>query len=85
MEQFERYNHWLIGLPRSVKQLLMVLADLAMLPLVFVLAYAVRVGDPLPTIAQPWLILMAPLLTIPFLYVAGLYRAVVRYLGGEAA
>ena len=85
MEQFERYHHWLIGLPRFIKQLLMVFADLAVLPLVFVLAYAVRVGDPLPTIAQPWLVLMAPLITVPFLYVSGLYRAVVRYLGGEAA
>ncbi|WP_245932404.1 polysaccharide biosynthesis protein [Isoalcanivorax indicus] len=63
----------------------MVLADLVALPLVFVVAYAVRVGDVLPTVAQPWLILLAPLITVPFLYVSGLYRAVVRYLGGEAA
>ncbi|MCH8544681.1 MAG: polysaccharide biosynthesis protein [Alcanivorax sp.] len=85
MERFERYNHWLVGLPRTAKQWLMIVADLLAFPLIFIAAYAVRVGDITPTIAQPWLILMAPLLTVPFLYTAGLYRAMVRYLGGEAA
>ncbi|WP_223423279.1 polysaccharide biosynthesis protein [Alcanivorax limicola] len=62
----------------------MIIADLFAFPLVFIVAYAVRVGDITPSIAQPWLILLAPLLTVPFLYAAGLYRAMVRYLGGEA-
>src|SRR5690606_24146161 len=84
MEQFERYHHWLLGLPRSTKQLILLLGDLLALSLVFVLAYAVRVGSPFPNITQPWLILAAPLLTAPCLYLLGFYRGMVRHLGGDA-
>ena len=85
MEQFERCHHWLLGLSRSTKQMILLLADLLALSLVFVLAYAVRVGHPFPVIQEPWLIAAAPLLTVPFLYVFGFYRGMVRYLSGDVA
>lgn len=53
MEQFERCHHWLLGLSRPTKQMILLLADLLALSLVFVLAYAVRVGHPFPVIQEP--------------------------------
>lgn len=74
------------ALPRRTKQLIMVGADAAMLPLAVWSAFALRFG----TVAPPylarfwWLFIATPLLTIPILHVLGLYRAVVRYMSTQA-
>ncbi len=76
----------LAALSRRTKQLIMVGADMAMLPLAVWSAFALRFG----TVAPPyldrfwWLFIATPLLTIPILYALGLYRAVVRYMSTQA-
>ncbi|EAR20523.1 polysaccharide biosynthesis protein [Nitrococcus mobilis] len=76
----------LAALPRRTKQLIMVGADMAMLPLAVWSAFALRFG----TVAPPyldrfwWLFIATPLLTIPILYALGLYRAIVRYMSTQA-
>ncbi len=84
MEQVRQYHKWLVGLSRRAKQALMVSVDTLVLPVVLLLAFALRMGDPLPFIQHPWLLVAAPLLTIPFLIAVGFYRAMVRRLGTDS-
>ena len=78
------YHERLVGISRRAKQALMLAVDLAGLPLVLVLAFAVRTGSPLPSIEYPWLLIAAPLLTLPFLFFLGFYRVMVRRLGADS-
>lgn len=71
----------LLVLPRRSKVLLMVATDVIVLPLCFSLALLLRRGDAELLIqygALPPLTIAA--LTIPVLYLSGLYRTVVRYI-----
>lgn len=77
----------LAALPRRTKQLMMVGADTAMLPLAVWSAFALRFGTPAPPYLIErfwWLLIVTPLLTIPILHLLGLYRAVVRYMSTQA-
>ena len=85
MESLRNYHHWLVGLSRRRKQALMVLLDLVALPVVLWAAFAIRLGQPLVAVDPLWLLVAAPLLTIPFLALTGFYRVMVRRLGTDAA
>jgi FlaA1/EpsC-like NDP-sugar epimerase len=70
----------LSALPRRYKQAVLLIADAVVLPLLFVLAYVVRLGnDPAAIVpASPGLMGAISALGIITLAVAGVYRAVVR-------
>ena len=75
------------SLSRVWKRALMVVADLVMLPLALWSAYALRFSTPLPDHflqLPPWNIAVLLALTLPVFHSLGLYRAVVRYMGGQA-
>jgi FlaA1/EpsC-like NDP-sugar epimerase len=79
------FNIWLVGLPRSAKRWVMVTADAIALPLLMYLAFSIRLGDWPPSFSGDILLMLAlvPVIAIPLLYLAGFYRAVVRFLGSE--
>ncbi|WP_435103945.1 polysaccharide biosynthesis protein [Arhodomonas sp. AD133] len=78
-------NQFFAGLPREWKRALMVAADVIGLPLSLWLAFALRLGTPAPSVVGFWpLFIIVPLATVPMFVGLGLYRAVVRYLGGHA-
>lgn len=83
MEHFRKLHSWLLSWPRSRKRTLMLTADALALPVILYLAHAIRLGEVSLGLANPWLLLAAPALTVPVLFFAGFYRAVVRYLGSE--
>ena len=72
-------------LPRSVKRLLMLLADIIIIPLALWSAFCLRLGTLSPEISEFWWMLpLAPIITIPILIRLGLYHAVVRFMGMHA-
>ncbi len=84
----------LITLPRRYKQLLMLIADGVALPLCFVAAVFLRLGasptgnvyEHLQLSHSLWLYAIAvTLLSVPLLYVFGLYRSVLGYLDFRTA
>ena len=80
-------RHWIDTWPRAFKRAVMVLADVVMLPLALWSAFALRLGTPTPDVftSLPWWLFAAViLLTLPVFQQLGLYRAVVRYIGGQA-
>jgi len=64
----------------------MVSADLVMLPLALWSAYMLRLAEPFPPAMQSgwWLFLLVPIAGVYIFGRLGLYRAVVRYMGGQA-
>ena len=79
--------HSLLNLPRLYKSLVMLLADVVILPLALYSAFVLRFAEfwPQPYVADNawmfvWVALVGPLLLLKF----GLYRAVVRYIGWHA-
>ncbi|WP_363969887.1 nucleoside-diphosphate sugar epimerase/dehydratase [Alcanivorax sp.] len=77
--------HRMVSLSRAAKRLIMLGADALAVPLLLWLAYALRLNSPSPEIDDLWLLVAAPLLLLPALYVFGFYRSIVRYLGAEVA
>jgi len=72
-------------LSRSSKRLIMLIADMVMLPIALWTAFALRLGELQPDVAAYWWIfLAAPILSIPIFINIGLYRAVVRFMGMNA-
>ncbi|WP_102294197.1 nucleoside-diphosphate sugar epimerase/dehydratase [Janthinobacterium sp. AD80] len=71
-----------IVLPRFQKQLIAIMADMFFLPLTFALALLLRYDTAsLALFSQYlWLILAAPLISVPVFIRLGLYRAVVRFI-----
>lgn len=73
------------GLPRSTKRLVMLAADLAMIPLALWCAFAIRLGTLWPPFGpDSWLFPLAVVVSVPIFVRMGLYRAIVRYVGQEA-
>lgn len=71
----------LVLLPRRSKQIILLLSDFVLLLLSAYLAFVIRLGFVfVPTKAQFFLILVAPILAIPVFVRFGLYRAIIRYL-----
>lgn len=72
-------------LPRRAKRLIMVAADMVMLPLALWAAIALRLGTFAPDVSRAWwLFVLVPLASVPAFAALGLYRAVVRYMGPQA-
>lgn len=79
------YMTWPFLLPRWQKRLLMLGADLALLPLAVWFSFCLRLGSWQPVMNDGvWMLLAAPLLTIPVFMGLGLYRAVIRFISGHA-
>lgn len=78
-------THWMFGLTRFHKRLLMLATDLILLPLAVWLAFALRLGTWTPDLKDGlWLLFLAPLFSIPIFVKLGLYRSIVRFIGGQA-
>lgn len=73
---------FILALPRLKKQLIAMAVDAACLPLTFILAIWLRYDgfDSTLFFHYFWLIVGAPLLSIPIFIRLGLYRAVIRYI-----
>ena len=72
-------------LPRGIKQTLVVSFDIGAAWLTLWMAFSLRLEVYfLPTAAQWWPFVMAPLLAVPIFIKLGLYRAVIRYTGLSA-
>lgn len=72
-------------LPRLTKQIILMLSDCVLLLLSAYLAFVIRLGFVFtPNKAQLFLIIIAPLLTVPVFIRFGLYRAIIRYLAERA-
>lgn len=72
-------------LQRWQKRLLMLTTDLVLLPLAVWAAFAMRLGSWTPDLKDGvWLLVLAPLVSIPIFAKFGLYRAIIRYIGGQA-
>ncbi|PMY59667.1 MULTISPECIES: nucleoside-diphosphate sugar epimerase/dehydratase [Pseudomonas] len=77
----------LLDLPRRQKRLLQVSADILLVWVALLLAFAVRLGiDEMvnPISNHFWLFLAAPIVAIPLFIRFGMYRAVMRYFGNDA-
>lgn len=80
-----RLTNRLIELSRPTKQMLMLVADAAMLTFAVWLAYCLRLGIVfIPHFQQLLLMLAAPVFAVPIFIKMGLYRSVIRYLGEQA-
>lgn len=83
--KFNVLSNWFFSRPRSIKRLITIAADLVAIILSLWLAFSLRYGEfYLPPEKQLWIFFLAPLVAIPLFIRAGLYRAVVRYLGMQA-
>ncbi|SPL64769.1 polysaccharide biosynthesis protein [Ochrobactrum soli] len=72
-------------LPRLTKQIILMLSDCVLLFLSAYLAFVIRLGVVFtPSKAQLFLIIIAPMLTVPVFIRFGLYRAIIRYLAERA-
>lgn len=71
-----------LELPRFQKQLIAATADLLLLPLTFYLSVLLRYDSSTPQLFQMyfWMIVAAPLISIPIFLKLGLYRAVIRFI-----
>jgi FlaA1/EpsC-like NDP-sugar epimerase len=78
----QRFFHRVVTLPRSVKRLVMLLADGLALPLSAVTAVWLVRPDILAALPS-WVWLIPPVLGVTGLGLAGFYRSVVRFMGFE--
>ncbi|VAW95684.1 Nucleoside-diphosphate sugar epimerase/dehydratase [hydrothermal vent metagenome] len=68
--------------PRLVKRIILILVDLCIIPFAFWAAFALRFGEWVPhTVDFWWIVIAAPLVSIPIFYAFGLYRSMLRYMG----
>lgn len=78
-------SNWFLSRSRSVKRLITVAVDFVAIVLSLWLAFSLRYGEfYLPSEQQVWIFFLAPVVAIPLFIRAGLYRAIVRYLGMQA-
>ena len=82
---FTKISSPLFQLSRWQKRLIMLTCDFILLAFAVWAAFAIRLGSWSPPLNDGiWLLILAPTLTIPIFVKVGLYRAVVRYIGGQA-
>ncbi|WP_415897520.1 polysaccharide biosynthesis protein [Neptuniibacter sp. QD72_48] len=77
----------LLGLGRNAKKMIMVLADLVVLPLALWSGYALRLSDwwPASYLQEAWMLFVSVPFVGVFIFMRlGLYRAVVRFMGAQA-
>ncbi|MGB1221144.1 MAG: polysaccharide biosynthesis protein [Alcanivoracaceae bacterium] len=73
----------LVALPRRYKRLLMVLADSAVFPVLVMASLALRLDMSRAIPLDIWLLPAASLVTVPLLWVFGVYHGMIRQPGGE--
>lgn len=72
-------------LSRSQKRLVMMTVDMILIPFALWASFALRLDSWMPELNDGvWLLLLAPLISIPVFARLGLYRAVIRFLGSQA-
>ena len=72
----------ILNFRRSTKRIIVLLADLLLLPLALWASFSLRLGEfYLPTGEVIYLFLAVPVIAIPIFVRFGLYRAVIRYIG----
>ncbi|WGZ91687.1 MAG: nucleoside-diphosphate sugar epimerase/dehydratase [Candidatus Thiocaldithrix dubininis] len=82
---FTKISSSLFEINRWQKRLIMLTCDFILLAFAVWAAFAIRLGSWSPPLNDGiWLLILAPTLTIPIFVKVGLYRAVVRYIGGQA-
>jgi FlaA1/EpsC-like NDP-sugar epimerase len=75
----------LLQLPRWQKRLVMLALDCVLLPFAIWAAFALRHSTWTPDLNDGvWLLFLAPFFAIPIFVQLGLYRAVIRYITGQA-
>ena len=75
----------ILNLSRNKKRVLLVTADVLLITLSLWLAFALRLGEWFwPNQNQLLLFVLAPILGLPIFIRLGLYRAIIRYIGGRA-
>lgn len=76
----------LFNLPRWQKRVVIILLDLLLIPLAIWSSFALRLGTWEPPLNDGiWMLILAPLITIPIFVHLGLYRAVIRFIAGQQA
>ena len=74
-----------VNLSRINKQLIMLLIDSILLILVLLASFSIRLGYwYFPQSDLIWVVLGAPIISIPIFVLFGLYRAIIRYIGFKA-
>ena len=81
-----KYISHLIGVSRSIKNLLLMIVDYLVLTFSFWAALSIRLNEFYfaPTNETKLLMIMAPLIALPIFYSFGLYRSMVRYSGYQS-
>ena len=75
----------LLSLSRFNKQLFFLIIDLIVLFIVLLFAFSIRLGYWYwPDKDLLWLMMLSPVISIPFFIRFGLYRSVIRYIGFDA-
>lgn len=75
----------LFTLPRWQKRLIMLGVDVILLLTAVWLSFALRLGSWQPELNDGiWLLIVVPWVTLPVFVAIGLYRAVIRFMGGQA-
>lgn len=83
---FLKYISHLIGVNRSIKNLLLMIVDYLVLTFSFWIALSIRLNEFYfaPTNETKLLMIMAPLIALPIFYSFGLYRSMLRYSGYQS-
>ncbi|KRA97630.1 capsular biosynthesis protein [Devosia sp. Root685] len=82
----DRFRTWVLGLPRRVKQAILLTFDFVALSCALWASFCLRYDAwYLPNSLDQWIVIvLAPVVTIPVFIRMGLYRAIVRYLPERA-
>ncbi|MBL1320383.1 MAG: polysaccharide biosynthesis protein [Methylophaga sp.] len=82
---FPKISNWFLSRPRTLKRLITLSVDFIAIVFALWAAFSLRYGVIyIPPQKQLWIFFLAPLIAIPIFIKAGLYRAIVRYLGMQA-
>lgn len=86
MQSFlSKISNWFLSRPRNLKRIITLIVDFVAIIAALWLAFSLRYGVFYwPPQKQLWIFLLAPLIAIPIFIKAGLYRAIVRYIGMQA-
>ena len=83
--KLEQLYEFVFSLHRWQKRLIMVCADLVIIPVALWCSFALRLGSWQPALNDGlWLLVVAPLISFFIFVRLGLYRSVVRFLGAQA-
>lgn len=77
--------YWFLALPRSSKTSLLIGVDIIFVLSSFWVAFALRLGEWYLPEKYIWILFcIGPAIAVPLFFKMGLYRAIIRYIGGRA-